>query len=102
MDAFGLSIFDPILDEAEERRGRGPWGDSAQHCWAACRFGLMDPMGMAGHLAAFAGDFGELFAWIPGDSQRDILAQHWGATCASLVRIPIFPSKICDCCCLSR
>ncbi len=39
-DLNGLSIvdrvweeFDRLYDEAEERRGRGPWDDSAQHCW---------------------------------------------------------------------
>jgi RHS repeat-associated protein len=31
-------ILDPrdLVDEANRRRGNGPWDDSAQHCWAAC------------------------------------------------------------------
>jgi RHS repeat-associated protein len=31
--------------QAERRRGHGPWGDSAQHCWAACYFGAVYGIG---------------------------------------------------------
>ena len=67
--------LEDIIDEAELRRGHGPWKDSAQHCWAACYIGTQYGLG---NLAAIVADIGELLEW-SCDSWRDIRAQHYGA-----------------------
>jgi RHS repeat-associated protein len=64
-----------IKAEAEKRRGNGPWGDSAQHCWAACYIGALYGVG---NVAAGFADLAELLD-PHGDWFRDICAQHWGA-----------------------
>jgi RHS repeat-associated protein len=68
--------FDAIMREAETRRGRGRWGDSAQHCWAACyitvRYGYVP-----GWLAMIVEDWAERNHPV-GDWRRDIEAQHYG------------------------
>jgi RHS repeat-associated protein len=105
-------IIQDILDEADRRRGRGPWGDSAQHCWAACYFGAV--LG-SGTLAALYGDIGEYFE--PSDDTfRDIVAQHAGGGFGDAIHaqlrlflgplVPIFlmracAAKMCDAACLT-
>ena len=74
-DPSGLRLFwppDSLIGEANKRRGHGPWGDSAQHCWGGC---------VSGILGAIAADIGE-GAYPSGDWLRDILAQHVGAACS--------------------
>ena len=92
-------LLDSILGEAELRRGRGPWRDSAQHCWAACYIAARYSVS-AGQLAAAVESYTE-WRHPAGDWQRDIAAQHFGAMCpiASPVAYFLFPSKMCDCCC---
>ena len=85
--------------KAERRRGRGIWGDSAQHCWAACFVGMLFPP--AGSYAAYLEDINELLErrddWI-----RDIVAQSVGAMAAwgMYFSVPkMFPETACDCAC---
>ncbi len=108
VDPYGLTfaknnwLFDWILEQAELRRGNGPWSDSAQHCWAACRIGLMSPL--AGNAAALIADFAEWADGMNYDAWRDIAGQHAGAACAQAM-FPLgalAPGTACDCCCLSR
>ena len=94
------STMQSFVDEAEKRRGRGPLGDSAQHCWAACYIGAVFGM-PAGQLAAVAEDIPDLRGQT-GDWQRDIQAQHYGALCPFLspFLFGLFPDEMCDCCAL--
>jgi len=66
-----------IQEEAESRRGHGPWADSAQHCYAARYIGALYSVG---NVAAIVQHILELLA--PShDWYRDICAQREGATC---------------------
>ena len=73
-DPSGLGVFEDIDPEAERRRGHGPWEDSAQHCWAACYYGVVYGLGNA---SAVFMDAVELWKH-EGDWWRDIQAQHVG------------------------
>ena len=101
-DAVGpKSVTDKIMAEAEKRRGRGPWRDSAQHCWAACYISARFTVSV-GNVAAVLADIGEVSA-PSSDSAKDVAAQHVGAYCplANIMAFAIFPETMCDCCCLS-
>ncbi len=82
LDPIGLlrlpilsDLWDDIKERADRRRGHGAWGDSAQHCWAACYIGAVYGVG---NLAAIIADWAEYYGPSP-DSERDICAQHRGA-----------------------
>ena len=102
VDPHGLyvrAMIDSILREAEVRRGRGAWDASAQHCWAACRIGLIYPL--AGMVASVLADLAEIPLY--GDWARDMAANHVGSTCA-VAMWPLgnlAPEAACDCCCLA-
>jgi len=101
VSGVAVGVLDAIAAEAEKRRGRGPWKDSAQHCWMACYISARYTVSM-GSLAAYFESIAELQA-PAGDYARDILANHYGAMCP-LANIPLFatfPSTMCDCCCQS-
>jgi len=103
-DPTGLiqGIFN-VIDEANRRRGNGPWDDSAQHCWAACyiaaRFGDFG-------LSALIADIAEILA-PSGDWLRDIAAQHLGAALGSAMRLNntvdacVNTGQKCDAACLT-
>jgi len=95
------NIIEEIVTEAERRRGHGPWDDSAQHCWAACVFGIRFG---AGRAAATIQDIFDIL--IPScDTARDIVAQHCGGTLGDLLHPNIianfFPSRACDKICMT-
>jgi hypothetical protein len=95
-------VVDDIIDEADRRRGHGPWDDSAQHCWAACYFGIMFGGGLT---SAILADLGEAFG--PScDTARDIAAHHLGGALGDLLHrtatiLSFFPDMICDRICLT-
>jgi RHS repeat-associated protein len=99
IDPFGNFIFPlsprELINEADRRRGNGPLGDSAQHCWAACWVAAKLGPGM-GTLAAILADLGE--TELTADTVQDIAAQHYGAG-APLLFFPFsvcFASTFCD------
>jgi RHS repeat-associated protein len=95
-----LPILDNIIQEAERRRGHGPWEDSAQHCWAACYISVaFGPLW--GNLAASIESAEELLSR-SGDWARDILANHIGALAGTVGQGAFLcPSWYCDKVCLT-
>jgi RHS repeat-associated protein len=102
-DPSGQRAFRINLDP-EARRGRGPWGDSAQHCWVACMAAAIGGP-LIGICVVVSGDFAELVVPIPDpvDTIRDIAAQHFGELAGYLIfpRDPFTASWKCDVACSS-
>lgn len=67
-------LLDDLARRANRRRGNGPYEDSAQHCWFACRVMIL------GHVAACMADVAEILD-PSGDAMRDFLANHTGGNC---------------------
>ena len=101
LDPSGLlSLPTNPITLAEQRRGRRPWGDSAQHCWAACYAAVTAGQALA-TIPIIGADIGELIS--PSqDWWRDIQANHYGHACA-LITIPVvsvcWDETFCDWCC---
>jgi len=99
-------LYEEIIEEAERRRGRGPWRGSAQHCWAACFIGARYGIGS---VAAIIADNAENFP-PSGEAVRDMVAQHFGGAAGDSLRYnpacPVFVPDVlletfCDATCLT-
>jgi RHS repeat-associated protein len=82
-----------IDDEAEKRRGC-TGNDCDHHCWAVCMTTHYTGCFVLPEITRFIQDVGEVFNWIPCDSECDILANEKGAkACAYNLSDPV---KYCD------
>ncbi len=94
---------DKIYNDANRRRGRGPWKNSAQHCWLNCYIAHVYG-GLAGAIAAGVTTAAE-FSSFSSDGWRDIAANIAGAAAGTAATAgkpsPFWAGLTCDLLCFT-